>query len=1499
MRPWTGPEPLLLIPVLLVLASGARAQDRPRTLLDHGDCEALGAQFSLGANATLDETVARSGRRSIRVPVQAGRPADRDSCAFTLTDLAPERTYTVSAWVRWAGITPTPGQKGYGFVAVYQYDAFEGYLAYYDFAQPTGDGGWERFTYTFTTDRDLARVVIPFGLFQATGTLWLDDITLVEGDTPRDLAEVDTPEAAASPLPGFAPREQGNVAILKDQLPVAGTASDPERLGRLLADAGYGVALLSAEQLADRRVLLPERFLAVVLPYGESFPAIAGDALQSYLHAGGDLVTLGGYALSNLVWPAGQGPTSQADLGPAEASWHYEIPVTPEMGTAFTFSGRLTCAGVQGQGFAYLAVYQYDAAGELVAWQDTLHMTGSRDWNPNTYSFALGPGATIIHIKVGLYVCRGSARFDEISLRDAAGNELVRDPGFEEATLTTERAPHRWYVTQPELCRIMNGTTNWGAKCARVVLHHAAPEQLALNTAKGWPADGLQVTPEQIGIFDAGFPLQRVAGLAAAPHQAIAPADLRLEAPATGWAATTVLGYDEARRIPVVLAQDRYGRLRGSAASLTHRYGGYYQGSSWAIFGVDNRDLLDGSSPAMDQTFVRVVERLRRETFLRNLTTNWATYRQGEPVTLQVTVQNDGPVPAEGQVRFALFPEDGEQALDLEPVPVSVSAGATQPVEVTWSPGRFGATFCRVEATLDLEGAPSPWDWMESGFVVWDEGAVKRGPDCVLRDNLFRLNGRELMLQGTDSFSFTFSSSHENPLVWKRDFARMRDQAMNLPENLQVHGGSQPTPYEWPEKLLRQIDAMMQLCQQYGQVYMPGLLVGYNVVCEDEELEREAAWVKAFAERYHEVPGLIYYINGDFQLDLSPALQAAEKAGGAVPRTDVERLWNEYLRSQYADTAALRAAWGDETVPELGEVPLASYGSQRWDDMHAVDTHRFQIALMRRWIERHVRAIREVDTHHAITSEYYRLPSGGVDIVATIDGQDCANIGYFDRPKDDIARLPASLRFADLRARGKALSAGEFGVKTHPAWGDGRDYNYHITRTDRQAEELWLAMCHYGWALGAGKIHNWCWKDNVEWVFPWGMNYPGDFVKKDQLDVYRACGLLFRQFEREYQPPSVYVLTPDTHRQGASANTVFEATLSCLNSLQALGLSFGTLNECVQPRLDGRTKTVLYPIPYIIPDAVYAELLRWVREDGGTLYVSGDVSYDALRRPTLRSRLAELCGVEFVSERFPNIAVGDTPALPVDLSGEADEAQPGIVCRSAGAEVLLQAQDGTPVLFEYRLGTGRVVFTPWPLELDAAYDQKTLQRNARLYAFALSEQPSVDAAAGRLAEQPGVVPVPVTAPSGMVWVNTGDRRMTAETGGRETPAPVALSPHGTGFRDGAGRAVETADRAQVLLYALDELPVDQSRRLCLTAIEEGEVALRATDRWHDPVAVVGEVLDGRFRAYETVELQRARRTTLSVDECRRLCQILVCERGDVSECARLLERSLNAPWELP
>jgi hypothetical protein len=1491
--------------VCALIASVGLAQ--PVSLIDNGSFERRPLDLTLNAGCAFDDQVAHSGKRSLRVTVEP-RPGERTmgSGSWTVEDFERGETYTISVWAKAQDIVPNEGVNGYGYVAVYQYDRFGDYVAFLDFTQPVGTQDWQQYAYTFTVGEDTTRLVVPFGLFQASGTLWVDDFTLVQGTEALDIDQVAQPPA---------PPERGGkpgIAILKDDLPVVGIASDPEYLKEILdAIPGqpYETTLISAAQLADRHFLTPERFTVVVLPYGETFPAPAADAFRRYLRSGGNMLTMGGYAFNNLV---GAEPPKPGQPTPEECSWHYRIPVTPEMGRQLTFEGHLRCRGVTGGGFAYLAVYQHAADGKLLAWRDTIHLVGDRDWTASKYGFEVAEGAAYLDIKVGLYRCTGTASFDDITLKDAQGRELIGDPGFENVTDPDQVRDHAWYRTQADLASITTTLALSGEHCAKVKLAAAEAPELIMNTARGKPGDSLVVAPEQIGVFDAGFPLKRVDHAAAAPGQYIVPRDFVADAPMQGWSAVTVLGYDDARRVPLVDCYDRYGRLRGSAASITYRYGGYYAGSAWAIFGATDFDFFPRDAPASAELLVPIVDALVKETSLHDLQTSYATYRQGEPVEIKVKVSNFGAQPREASVRITLIPDsspagrgDGGEGrpIALPPLAAHLEPDSTTELSAEWRPGRFADDFYRVEATLSLDG--KSWDEMETGFCVWNEKVVQSGPDCVLKDNLFRLNGREHFLQGTDSFSFAFNSAHENPLVWKRDFETMRDSAMNLPENLQVSAVGQSPPYEWPEPLLRKIDAMVQLSQQYGQVYMPGLLIGANVVVEDDVLEKQAAWVQAFVKRYKDVPGIIWYLNGDFQLRLGDNVELANQRGGEVPRTDVERLWNEFLQRKYESDDALKASWGEGRVPgPLGKVPLEDYGSGEWADMRAVDMAAFKIELMKRWINRHVRAIREVDQHHAITSEYYQSPGPGIDIIQAIGDHTCANIGYFDKPQRDIDRFPSVLRFADLRARGKSMSAGEFGCKTHPAWGDGKDYGYHTTRTDEQQQELWLAITHYAWGLGASKIHNWDWKDNVEWVFPWGMVYPGDWVKKDCLDVYRASGLTFRQFERRYEPASVYVLTPDAHRLGGPVWTVWEATLSCFHTLQYMGVDVGTLNECALEAIPPSAKVIYYPIPYQIPDDVYAKLLAWAKE-GGTLYVSGDVSYDMFRRRTKAERLKELCGVEFLAERYPNIACDEKTGLPAEVGGKQVTVKPAISVRPAGGQVVVAASDAgsTPVLVRNDLGAGRVLFSTWPLERDQGFAEGIPERNAGVYSLVLGaagfdDWPPEGAAGPQL---PVSVALAGKAAHAHLYVNPTDSPVAAWT---EHAGPaLTLAPHRSGLavwgEKGELLAFEDGRGAHFISYSLDGQDVRDSKQLCVLPLTEGTVRFDTRAEWTKPVAVVGEVKDGRWVEYERLEAPvRGGSVRLETDQDRCFSIIVLTEESQLKDCTARLARSLTEPWRV-
>ena len=86
---------------------------------------------------------------------------------------------------------------------------------------------------------------------------------------------------------------------------------------------------------------------------------------------------------------------------------------------------------------------------------------------------------------------------------------------------------------------------------------------------------------------------------------------------------------------------------------------------------------------------------------------------------------------------------------------------------------------------------------------------------------------------------------------------------------------------------------------------------------------------------------------------------------------------------------------------------------------------------------------------------------------------------------------------------------------------------------------------------------------------------------------------------------------------------------------------------------------------------------------------------------TRTDRLKTLCGVEFVSERFPNIAYqkGAEETVPNNSGWPKYMATPGIVIRLGEAQLLLAGKDGTPIVTEFKRGKGRVIFSSDPIEL--------------------------------------------------------------------------------------------------------------------------------------------------------------------------------------------------------
>jgi hypothetical protein len=942
---------------------------------------------------------------------------------------------------------------------------------------------------------------------------------------------------------------------------------------------------------------------------------------------------------------------------------------------------------------------------------------------------------------------------------------------------------------------------------------------------------------------------------------------------------------------------DRYDRSRGAAAAMTLNYDGFYAGSCWAYFGVENTDLFQSADGPMARALQQAAQYMVQEVYLHNVATDRRLYRPGEPMKVSVVVDNRGGRANKANVRFCVRGDDRRVVAERSQQ-VVVRPAENVSVEVTFETPGDGPDLCQIEALLEIDGRSV--DRMETGIVIEDAGILTSGPQLRFADNYFALNGRPTFLFGTDTYARTYQSAAENPLTWHAELAAARDFGMNLYENLQYsRPGHAMTDDDW-----RSFRAMSQLTQRLKLVFMPGMLIGHNVAIGDEALREQSALCRRYAKRLGATPGLLYYINGDYQMRLEEQPE------------DVLALWNMWLAERYETTERLRAAWGEDTVEgQLGEIDFPPPNSGRWDDVAAIDRLRFQTWLTERWNEAHVAAVREQDRAHPITSEYYSWPIGGLDLPLTIAGQDVSNIGYFDQPVSDIDNLPTRIRFNDLRARGKGVSLGEYGVKTHPAWREengGR--GYHIARTEEEQKQLFLAVAHYALGLGACKVQNWCLRDAQARVFPWGIFYPNQLVPKDVASVHRNLSIVWRHFRPIDILAPVTVCLANQLRLGNVESIGPTVAYRAFSDLLALHFPFNTIDDHHLDALPESTQVLIYPSPFAVSDDTFERLAHWVNQ-GGTLLVTGDFSYDADRRRTRTERLKQLAGAGFIAAKYPNVArtLGADTSIRSSFGNlEGAVVRPCIQVEASEAEVLATTPEQDPVLARQILGQGAVYFFADPIEL--AEDDAARAVRRKLYSSVLRaagqeprpiepdepwlhimKQPTLRGAvhvAFNTKHGNGSELVHLPSAAGRVVLRIRNRwpALAAATGDGRLVAAVA-----DGTAAVASEHVMSGNGMRAIL-ALDELDLRESQALLIAPFEPGEIELPR--RPVPLVAVVGEFRQGRWTVLESVSLDQ-KQPSIKIDKDRAVSLILVCHSPEQGRWGDYLSEAICRPDRIP
>lgn len=1371
-------------------------------------------------------------------------------------------TSTVRVDLRTAEIVPDPGQRGYAYAAVYQLDGAGELVAFKDFATRTGTVPWQTATYTFAVDARTRLLSLRCGVYQATGKAWFDNWAVGSGKTVPEVPAL----AASKPRP---PR----AAILADaSLPHSPGASSPQVLARILADQGVQSEMLTATQLASPETLHAAGFDLLVLPDAPVFPAAARTNVVRYLQTGGSLVAVGGYPFSRMLarqdgawlpleeaqarameealaadhsllpdggfetgafaagWQAG--PQCQVvedepkagtgcvrvaipEDGPQEAVFRCSLPVQGVGSYAAVAS--LRTRGVRqrkGPGYAFVAIYQYDAGGKLVTFRDFATQTGDAPWREHRYLFQAEPTTARIEVKAGLYNATGTAWFDDLRL-----------------------------------------------------VPYAVEDVRPLNTASGKPEDGLRTTPEQIGLCDPSFPFRRTVSVRRPGGQMVAAG------PIAGWPATAVIGNNDARWTPLLEGYDRYGRSTGAVLALVQHYGGFYRGSAWLACGVEDRDLFADSGQPLAQELGRGISRLLNRCFLHELRVSPRYAVPGEALQFSCRVANYGASRCPARIRILV---NGQEAhiLDCTAEPYADPAVSR---ELTVS----DRGLVQIEAELVVSG--QVLDHMATGCVVAD--AMPEAPVARFRDNQFYLGSRPSFLFGTDSFAYTYTSAHESPLTWSRDHILGRDFGLNLYENLQFSRGP---AYELTDDDWRDFRAMAWLTQRHGLVFMPGVLIGQDVAVDDAMLARQSRLCAEYARHCQDVPALHLYLNGDYK-------NLAWQGGEAI-----DELWNRWLQATYGDLARVREVWREYAPADLAwPVPYPKQRKPDWGNPVAVSRARFQVWLTQRWNRAHAEAIRQQDAGHPLMSEYYRLPLDGIDLPLTVDHLDVADIGYFNPPDCDLETLPLAIRWSDQRLRGKGICLGEYGVKTHPAWTSERGgTGYHIARTELEQRQLAVAVAHYGLGMGAAKVQNWCLRDAQARVFPWGLFYPNEPLPKPWAYTHRNLSLVWRFFSPSPDAPRLAVCVPTAMRLGNRERIGFDLAERTFASLLNLHADFATIQDCQIGDLPASVRTLIYPAAMAVAEADCAALVAWVRQ-GGNLLVTGSLAYDEYRQGGHFDRLRNLCGLTVEKPCFP--AVERQEGTSVRVASQApvlagQDLRPAVAVSLAGAASVVASETGAPLVTEFVLGKGRVVWCADPLALGT--DTEALRE--QLYGWFLARVGEPVLAPARLEADAPVHVFRRELKNGAMQIafatRANSRRATIEfIGGDGTasmepgwPALVArqgrnvVALGGVGELRVQGGPLLTTDQ-HLLALSLDGQPLSDSSAWILAPLAgAGQITLARNVSPY--LAVFGEFQDGQWVERERIELAKE----LTLDEDRATCVMLVCLPGEVARWTRYL-----------
>ena len=282
---------------------------------------------------------------------------------------------------------------------------------------------------------------------------------------------------------------------------------------------------------------------------------------------------------------------------------------------------------------------------------------------------------------------------------------------------------------------------------------------------------------------------------------------------------------------------------------------------------------------------------LTNQLMLKEVETDYACYRQGEPVRVRAELVSFEPNDTEAEVSLEI--RANGQTVDSHTETLRLPAKQTATKEWHWAPQAFETDEYEVVASIRRRGQIV--SSAENGFVIWNPNVVQRGPAVSIQGKYFRIGGSESFLSGTNYYESTrgeimwfrpnmkriatdlrqmrecgvnYIRPHYHHLKWFKDYLLFQ-QGRLFPFFASLENVESPLP---DERAWRVFDAFIYLCQKLGIVYGGDLFTlvpeemgdprGWfplleSVYCQEKRsLERE--FLRQINLRFKTAPGIAW-----------------------------------------------------------------------------------------------------------------------------------------------------------------------------------------------------------------------------------------------------------------------------------------------------------------------------------------------------------------------------------------------------------------------------------------------------------------------------------------------------------------------------------------------------------------------------------------------------------------------------------------------------------------